>query len=54
MFRRSVLFGGVLSLVGATLAPAASADECDAACKQDLRERIIREIRALNDGQVWA
>ena len=54
MVRRPILFAALLWLVIAAPGPAAAAQECDAACLSDLREKVIRDLRALNDGEVWA
>lgn len=51
--RRSLLFGGLLYGMAA-LGSTAAAQDCDAECVSELREKIIRDLRSLNNGEFWA
>lgn len=51
---KALLLGGMLSLVAGGFGTVAVAQDCDAACQSDLREKVLRDLKALNDGERMA
>ncbi|SIO34053.1 hypothetical protein SAMN05444722_1533 [Rhodovulum sp. ES.010] len=51
---RAIIVGALVALVLVGAEAQGAAPECDAECQRDLREKILRDLRALNDGEVMA
>lgn len=54
MARKSVAFALLSLVLAGSVAPALASQDCDSECQGTLREKVIRELHALNEGWVMA